>query len=669
MTKNELLRQERLKRNWRLIDVADGINATVTTVQRWERGIQQPRLYYRAQLCTLFGLSAEELGFNEDKDSAASHVLLSAGPVSSAPIVSSEGETGKVYWHVPYMRNPHFVGRDELLHKIEQGFTAPTSIKTPRSPVQIQMLTGLSGMGKTQIAVEYAYRVQEQEPETHVFWITAASEETILNSWMTIANQLPSSCVQWTKNSPERIENILHWLEECEAPWLLIVDNVNNLKQIQTYLPHRGLGRLLFTTQASAVSSLGTTIEVGSLDIDVSTNFLLQRAGRLDQVTPDDAATARQIVEKLALFPLALDQAGAYIEETGCSIATYLQLYQTYHQTLLARRGNSPNDHPDPVATTWACSFQVIEQRNPAAAQLLRLLAYLSPYYIPEEIITEGAAYWPPVLRQAVTHPLLYDQMFQDLLAFSLVKRLPAERILNIHQLVQIVQRDQMDAEERHKWTTQIVQVLHMMFPHDPAELTTRPKCLHVLGQTNEYQAIIEQQELASLEATELLEWSGSHLIEYELYHIAEPLLQRALLLREQQQGLLHPTTVQCLNDLAFLYVQQERYEEAHKLYTWLWNQWCETSSIAHPEEIDIHTCIHALLASVPLTQEREKRLRHLLAHPCLRKLQMPKSIPSKHVQISMIRELYAQGTSIRNIAQQVGIARNTVRKYVRIEA
>jgi hypothetical protein len=76
------------------------------------------------------------------------------------------------------------------------------------------------------------------------------------------------------------------------------------------------------------------------------------------------------------------------------------------------------------VATTWSLSFQKIEQRNPAAAELLHLCAFLAPDHIPEELLKEGAPYWTPLLRSAVANLLAFNYMIEDLLVFSLVKRL-----------------------------------------------------------------------------------------------------------------------------------------------------------------------------------------------------------------------------------------------------
>src|SRR5205807_10299868 len=114
--------------------------------------------------------------------------------------------------------------------------------------------------------------------------------------------------------------------------------------------------------------------------------------------------------------------AGAYVEETGCGLVEYWQLYKTHRQKLLARgkhRKLHATNYPFSVATTWSLSFQKVEQTNPAAAELLRLYAFLAPDRIPEELITGGAAYWPPLLQQAASDPDGFNEMIAELLKYS----------------------------------------------------------------------------------------------------------------------------------------------------------------------------------------------------------------------------------------------------------
>ena len=90
-----------------------------------------------------------------------------------------------------------------------------------------------------------------------------------------------------------------------------------------------------------------------------------------------------QVSQELGGLPLALDQAGAYLEATGTPLATYQQIYQQHRTDLLAERRAQGTDHPEPVASTWSLSFERVEATNPAASDLLRLCAYLRPTPLP----------------------------------------------------------------------------------------------------------------------------------------------------------------------------------------------------------------------------------------------------------------------------------------------
>jgi len=565
MSKNERLRQSRIERNWRQQDVADQLGVALVTMQRWERGYQQPSAYCRVKLCALFGLSARELG------------LLEALP-SPAPAESEAGDavqadatpSGQIaLWTVPYARNPHFTGRDDLLDQLMQQFSPqeagqPTSIRQA-ALTQSRAIKGLGGVGKTQIAVEYAYRAHEQGRYTHTLWINAASEEAILTSFVALINFLPAFGPGGETDQRKLVAALIRWLEQCVQPWLLIFDNADDLSFTPSYLPARGNGSLLFTTRAAAVGALASSVEVDCMSLMEGTQLLLRRAQR--EASDSELAEATTIVVALAHFPLALDQAGAYIEETGCSLHDYFQIYQKHRFALLARRGKQAAHYPESVATTWSLSFQHVEETNPAAAELLRLCAFLAPDHIPEELLTQGAPYWPAALQQGVADRLSFNQLLETLLSFSLVKRLSEDHLLSTHRLVQVVQMERLSPGEQRQWAERLVQAVHVVFPRDPKdEVAVWPQCQRYLEQVQACDTLIGEHHLLLPEAAELLERTGIYLCERALYSLAEPLYLRALRIREQRVGETHPQVAIALNGLAQLYYEQGKYTQAEPL-------------------------------------------------------------------------------------------------------
>ena len=478
---------------------------------------------------------------------------------------------GTALWTVPFSRNAHFTGRHELLDQLTVQLTSltssqPTSYRCA-ALTQAQVIKGLGGIGKTQIAVEYAYRAREMGHYIHTLWIAAASEETLLMSFAALAEYLPSISFKEETDQRKLVMAVIRWLEQCQEPWLLILDNADDLSMVHPYLPVQGKGSLLLTTRSSAAGLLAPSLEVSAMGVIEGAELLLRRAGRFAQASDEQMNEAATLATELALFPLALDQAGAYIEETSCSLADYFQLYQAHRHTLLSRRGRQATHYPDSVATTWSLSFEYIEATNPAASELLRACAFLSPDMIPEEVLTEGAAHWPPALHAAITDRLSFNQMLEALLAFSLIKRFAEDRFLSIHRLVQVVQRERLSPEEQHQWTERVVRALNAVFPQNPQEPTSWPLCLRYLDQVQDCATLIREQHVLLSEAPELLERAGAYLYERGLYAPAAHLYQHALSMREQLVGETHPASISDMVHLARTYFNQRAFGAAEALY------------------------------------------------------------------------------------------------------
>ena len=366
------------------------------------------------------------------------------------------------------------------------------------------------------------------------------------------------------------INAVIRWFRE-HTKWLLIIDNADDLNMVKAFLPSAGRGHMLLTTRAHAVSHLAVIIEIDTLSPEQGALLLLRRAhliainSSLVEATISHQNLAKQISHELGGLPLALDQAGAYIEETAIGLSDYLQIYRSHRTKLLQLREGLIADHPESVATTWSLTFAAVEQSNPAAADLLRLYAFLAPDNIPEEIVTQGIPYLGSPLAQVVPDKLMFDQSIKVLIAYSLLHHDSNTSTFSMHRLVQAVLYDSMSRNMSKMWSERAVRVINESFP--TVDVARWAVCERYLPHALFCAQWIEQERMIFPEAAHLLHKVGLYLNERGQYTEAEPLFQSALRIQEQVLGPEHPGTATTLNDLAYLYKNQGRYIEAEPLF------------------------------------------------------------------------------------------------------
>jgi len=248
---------------------------------------------------------------------------LNAKP-SATPLIPSsvnqESTSPKAIWNVPYRRNPFFTGRETLIKQLHDQLTTTKTAALTQS----QAISGLGGIGKTQIAIEYAYRYRNEYQ--YILWVSAASRDVIIAGFVALAGLLALS----EKNEQDQniiITAVKRWLEQYDK-WLLILDNADDLIMIRDFLPIESKGHILLTTRAQAVGPTAQTVEVEKMNLEEGTTLLLRRAkvlksdASLEEAPEEDENVAKAIVMAMDGLPLALDQAGAYIEETGCGLSS-----------------------------------------------------------------------------------------------------------------------------------------------------------------------------------------------------------------------------------------------------------------------------------------------------------------------------------------------------------
>ncbi len=529
------LRQERERRQWTQEDLAAKIGRSVPSINRWEHDRAEPQADALKELITLFGKPPERWGMGR--------------------------------WNVPFLRNPYFTGREQLLKRLHRTLAAEKTV----SMSQVRVISGLGGIGKTQIVLEYAYRYAHEYEA--VLWVQADSREMLVSEFARLAQTL--ELPEQEEQDQKRVVNaVKRWLQAHSA-WLLILDNVDDPTMLDDFLPHGMGGATLVTARLQITGLHLKNIPVERMSRDEGVSFLLQRNTASDEpevgergasmsVSEQDRQAAAQLWAVMDGLPLALDQAGAYIAAVQCSIVEYLERYGYHRKFLLHERGGPIPEHPAAVATTWDLSFARVEQKKPAAAALLRLCAFLAPDAIPEELITEGAAHLPAPLQIFGAAHLL-DEAIGTLRTYSLLQRDATTRMLSLHRLVQAVLQDKLEETERRAWAEHTLHAVNSAFPL--VEYSTWTQCERLLAQALTAAQLIELYQFVSGDAGRLLHETACYLYERGRYSEAEALYLRALQIRERQLGPEHPYTATNLNNLALLYSEQGKYEEAESLY------------------------------------------------------------------------------------------------------
>jgi tetratricopeptide (TPR) repeat protein/transcriptional regulator with XRE-family HTH domain len=579
----EILRTLRLQRHRSQNYLATKLGVHRNSISKWERGICLPE----SKTMVL------ELAHQLQLDSHDTQRLLEASLTTFSP-----------YWHIPFPRNPFFTGRDSLLRDLHEELGR----KGTTVPNQTIILSGLGGVGKTQVAIEYAYRYVYDYAA--ILWVAAETQESLMASFTTLADvlYLPE---RHTREQQPLIKAVHRWLDK-HGDWLLIFDNVEDLGLVKPFLPAARSGAVLLTTRLQNGGGLAKSIGLKPMTSEEGLQFLLSRTGLLNSndlsntLPLKETQAAQSIIEFMDGLPLALDQAGAYIEATRCSLQNYLHLLQTTQLRLLDER-DAYADHPLSVSKTFTLAFERLSQKSALAADLLTVCAFLGSDAIPETFFSEGAVYLGPTFEALAADPLQFNAAIKMLQAYSFVQRNTSTQTLTIHRLLQVVIKERMSEADQRMWAIRVLCAMNQLFPWDEKaqddywqigkhllphalvcialgeqwcrdEVPYITLMCHVATYLLESACYIEAESLynRALDAGQAL---GSDFCVAEvlcglarLYWIqdkhgmAELLYRQVLLMLEQVQEAGRPLMVKALCELASLYSRKGKYAEAEAL-------------------------------------------------------------------------------------------------------
>ncbi|KAF3065086.1 hypothetical protein GL218_01180 [Daldinia childiae] len=358
--------------------------------------------------------------------------FITEGLQRSVPRSIRQGIISKSLYHIPHLRNEHFGGRDQILEEIENHFFVKKRKKLA--------VLGLGGVGKTQVALEFAYRVRDHRPEYSVFWVLAQSQATFEQSYAGLAKLLQISGEEDQKMLVKK-----HLSSENAGKWLLIVDNAddheatfqsNDSTGMIKHLPQNDYGLTLFTTRLREVAvdvAINNVVDLGEMNPEEAKS-LFRSYKKADQPDQDqNETTIDELVKELTYLPLAIVQAASYMNKNMMSVEKYLSLLRGEERNVVNLMDRAFYDDildmPRAVIKTWTVSFEQIRKCDRIAADMFSFMACLDPKAIPQSLL--------PAQQSEVD----FEHAIGTLLGYAFITRQENGSMFDMHRLVHIAIR------------------------------------------------------------------------------------------------------------------------------------------------------------------------------------------------------------------------------------
>jgi tetratricopeptide (TPR) repeat protein len=332
-------------------------------------------------------------------------------------------------WNAP-ARNASFTGRNDVLDALRDELLGSSqAVVLPRA------LYGYGGVGKTQVALEYAHRYMAEYDV--VWWVSAEQRELINPAFAELAAKLELPVGDNIIGAAQAAREALR-LGRPYGRWLLIFDNADDPADVKMYFP-AGPGHILVTSRNPRWSTVAQPVEI---DVFARQESLDHLRRRVPSLTSDEAD---HVAEALGDLPLAVEQAGAWLAETGTSAADYLRQLADESSQVLA---NQPADYPTPVGLTWRLAFDRLREESPAAARLLQLCAFFAPEPIPMTLLQNEQMIKSLVpFNRQLREPRMIGALNRAIARYSLAKVDRGSNSVQVHRLIQAFVRGAMESE------------------------------------------------------------------------------------------------------------------------------------------------------------------------------------------------------------------------------
>ena len=362
-------------------------------------------------------------------------------------------------------RNKNFTGRIDILEQLRRCLAGSRAAAVLSKESLPRALQGLGGVGKTAVAIEYAWRYGGEYDL--VCWIRADQTPLIRGSLASLARHLGLG-VHSASGTEQTAAGVLDALRRGEPyrRWLLIFDNADQPEDLLPFVPS-GPGDVLITSRNHRWGPIVDTTALNVFAREESIQFLLRRVpGRLSEVEAD------QLADALGDLPLALEQAGALLYEGMMAVSTYLELLNARIAEILSS-GAAP-DYPTSMSAAWRISVAQLKRQSPAALELLRCCAFLGPEPIPREVFKLGPEESGTGVGALIADPIALATAIGWLGRFALVKIDGPD--ITVHRLIQALLRAELDPAAQGSYRQDAHAILTAGAPGNPTDAQNWPR-------------------------------------------------------------------------------------------------------------------------------------------------------------------------------------------------
>jgi len=519
----------------------------------------------------------QEAVFREDIACQIAEISEALKDPDNAPISERlENSIERMLVHnLPYRSIDNlFKGREDMVEQLRSALGAGKTAAI----TQVHAIHGLGGVGKTRLAVEYAWRALEEARYCGVFFVVAETAASLHTNLAALAGpDLLNLPEHENPKQPVIVEAVLAELGR-RTDWLIIVDNVDSddaaMLLREKFLARLSAGDVLMTSRRSNWPDDIADLPIDKLSEPDAIAYLLEKTERKRAKSDDDKELAKKIARELDCLPVALEQAGGYINKRRIGFNTYLKELTESRSKVLSWHSKELLKYPVAVLATWQTTEQHLGPRERA---VLRLASFLSPEAIPAALfqsqtakINEAAKLLLEEKAKDIKPSKLKGKFnVRDLLAnlagWSMINL--AEASFTIHRLVQDSIRLSIPEGKRKAWAEQALSLVNEYIPGDPppSDVRSWPMWNSIYTHTK---VVIDNADGFGITqpTSRLMSDSASYLYTRARFDEAEPLMRRALKIDEKSFGAEHPDVARDLNNLALLLKATNRLSEAEPL-------------------------------------------------------------------------------------------------------